>query len=117
MSACDVLLPQLRERADEVGPDEARVARHLGRQLGEPLLGHRVAVDPDQHSRRADPVGDQPGVAAAAERAVHGDLTRARIEQVDQLAGEHRDVRLGHVKQCRQDSLRCRGHGSSTSSL
>ena len=37
-------------------------------------------------------------MAAAAERAVHGDLARARVEELDELAGEHRDVD-GHVKQ------------------
>ena len=39
------------------------------------------------------------------------DLARLRIDQVDQLAGQDRDVGLRHVKQCRQDSLRCRGYG------
>ena len=47
---------------------------------------------------RADAVGDQARVTAAAERAVDRDLPGLRIDQIDQLAGEDRDVRLGHVK-------------------
>ena len=37
--------------------------------------------------------------AAAAERAVDRGLARPRVENVDELAGQHRDVRGGHVKQ------------------
>ena len=74
------------------------MARHLRSQLSEPLLGDRVPVDPDQRSRRAEPVGDQPRVAPAADRAVDRDLARLWIEQLDQLAGKHGDVRGGHVK-------------------
>ena len=44
-------------------------------------------------------VGDQARVAAAAERAVDGDLARLRVEEVDELAGEDRDVGGGHVNQ------------------
>ena len=47
----------------------------------------------------AEAVGDQARVAARAERAVDGDLARLRVERLDQLAGEDRDVGLGHVKQ------------------
>ena len=104
MSGAQPLLGEQRERAGEVGADEARVARHLGRQLREPLLGDRVAVDPDQRPRAAEPVGDQPRVAPAADGAVDRDLAGLRIEQLDQLAGEHGDVRCGHVKQCGQGS-------------
>ena len=52
----------------------------------------------DQRPRRAQAVGDEARVAAAAERAVDGDLARLRVQRFDQLAGEHRDVGLGHVK-------------------
>ena len=74
-------------------------ARDLGGELGERVLGERVAVDRDQRPGGAEPLGDQPRVAAAAERAVDGDLARLRVQRLDQLAGEDRDVRLGHVKQ------------------
>ena len=47
----------------------------------------------------AEPVGDQARVAGGAERAVDGDLARLRVERLDQLPGEDRDVRAGHVKQ------------------
>ena len=47
---------------------------------------------------RAEALGDEPRVAGGAERAVDGDLARARVERLDQLTGEDRDVRLGHVK-------------------
>ena len=50
-------------------------------------------------ARRAEPLGDEPRVAAAADRAVDGDLAGARVEGLDQLAGEDRDVRARHVKQ------------------
>ena len=45
-----------------------------------------------------EPLGDEARVPAAAERAVDGDLARPRVQRLDQLAGEDRDVRLGHVK-------------------
>jgi hypothetical protein len=35
---------------------------------------------------------------AAAEGAIHRGLAGVRIEQLDQLPGEDRDVGLGHVK-------------------
>ena len=65
-------------------------------------LGGRVAVDRDQRSGRADALGDEAGVTGAAERAVDGDHAGARVERLDQLTGEDRDVRLGHVKKCGQ---------------
>ena len=82
----------------EVGPDEAGMAVHLGGELGEALLGERVTVDADQRAGRPDPLGDQARVTAAAERAIDRDLAGLRIEQVDQLAGEDRDMGAGHVK-------------------
>ena len=44
------------------------------------------------------PLSDQARVAAAAEGAVDGDLAGLRVEQLDELAGQHGDVRLRHVK-------------------
>jgi hypothetical protein len=104
-------LAQLPETGDEVGADEPGLARDLGRELAEALLRGGVAVDPDEHPGRPDALGDQARVAAAAEGAVDRNLTRPWIEQLDQLAGEDRNVRAGHVKQCGQDSLRGRGYG------
>src|SRR5881396_3612561 len=49
-------------------------------------------------------VPDQPRVPAAAEGAVHGDLARSGIQEVDELPGEHRDVD-GHVKQDGQEMM------------
>ena len=71
----------------------------LGGELGERGLGERVAVDPHEQAGGPEPPRDQPGVAGRAERAVDGDLAGARVERLDQLAGENRDVGLGHVKQ------------------
>ena len=65
----------------EVGADEARRAGDLGGELGEALLGDRVAVDRDQRAGRADAVGDEARVAAAAERAVDRDLAGLRVER------------------------------------
>ena len=80
-----------------------RVAqRQLRRELGEALGGDRVAVDRDQRAGRADPLAEQARVAARAERAVDDGLTGLRVEQLDRLAGQHRHVRNGHVKQCCQ---------------
>ena len=42
-------------------------------------------------------------MAAAADGAVDAHLARLRIDEVDQLAGQNRDVLLGHVKQCGQE--------------
>ena len=75
----------------------------LGGQLGEGGLGQRVAVDADQQPGRPQPLGHEPRMAAAAERAVDGDLTRLRVERLDELAGEDRDVGAGHVKQDGQE--------------
>ena len=90
------------EAGDEVGADEARLARDLGASCGERGLGGGVAVDRDQRARRPEPLGDEARVAGAAERAVDGDLAGARVQRLDQLTGEDRDVRLGHVKKCGQ---------------
>ena len=68
------LLGELPQAVLEVGADEAGVARHLGRELGERLLSERVAVDRDQRAGRPEAVGDEPGVAGGAERAVDRDL-------------------------------------------
>ena len=103
MSACRRSAAQLGQAGDEVGADEAGLARHLGGKRGESLLGDRVAVDPDQRPRGPQPVGDQASMATAADGAVDAHLARLRVDEVDQLAGEDRDVRLGHVKQCGQE--------------
>ena len=71
----------------------------LGRELGEALLGRGVAVDGDELAAGPEALGDQARVAAAAERAVDGDLARLRVEELDELAGQDRDVRGGHVNQ------------------
>ena len=84
--------------ADEIRANEARLARHLGGQLGKALLGDRIAIDPDQRPGRTEPLRDQARVPATADGAVDRGLARPRIEQLDQLAGEHRDVGSGHVK-------------------
>ena len=71
----------------------------VGGQLGEALLGRGVAIDGDELAAGAQALGHQARVAAAAERAVDRDLARLRVEEVDQLAGQDRDVRGGHVNQ------------------
>ncbi len=48
-------------------------------------------------------------VAGGAERAIDGDLARLRVERLDQLTGEDRDVRLGHVKKDGQGLGEVRG--------
>ena len=58
----------------------------------------------------AEPLGHEPRVAGAADRAVDGDLARLRIERLDQLAGEDRDMGLGHVKQDGQGTRRGQAH-------
>ena len=83
----------------EVGAQEARAAGHLGGELGEGLLGERVAVDADEQAGGAEAVGHEAPVAARADRAVDGDLPRVRVERLDQLPGEDGDVGTWHVKQ------------------
>jgi hypothetical protein len=83
----------------EVGAQEAGLARDLRGELGEGLLGERVAVDRDQRPGGADAVRDQAGVARRAERAVDCDLARLRVQRLDELPGEDGDVRAWHVKQ------------------
>ena len=51
-----------------------------------------------------EPVGDQPRVAAGAERAVDRRLTALRVEELDQLAGEDGDVTAVIVNQDGQDA-------------
>ena len=81
----------------ERGVDEARGAGDLGGEGLEVLLGDGVAVDRDQRAGRAEALGDEAGVAAGAERAVDGDLAGLRVERLDQLAREDRDMGGGHV--------------------
>ena len=97
------LLGELPQAVLEVGADEAGFARHLGRELGERLLGERVAVDRDQRAGRPEAVGDQPGVAGGAERAVDRGLPGPRVESFDQLTRQDRDVSAWHVKQDGQE--------------
>jgi hypothetical protein len=98
-----VLLQEPVEAGGEVGAHEARAARHVRRQLGEGGFRERVAVDADQQAGRAEPPRDEAGVAGGADGAVDRDLARLRIERLDQLAGEDRDVGAGHVKQDGQE--------------
>jgi len=79
--------------------DEAGAALQLGSQPIEALERGRVAVDRDELALGPQALGDEPGVAAAAERAVDGDATRARVERRHELAGEHGDVDDVHVNQ------------------
>ncbi len=83
----------------EVGADEAGRARDLGGELGEGALGGRIAVDRDQRSRRAEPVGDEACVPGGAERAVDRDLAGLGVERFDELTRQDRNVCAGHVKQ------------------
>ena len=99
MSARTPSSSSARQAGGEVGADEAGAAGRLGGELGERLLGERVAVDADQQPGRPEPARDEARVARRAERAVDRDLAGLRIERLDQLAGEDRDVGLGHVKQ------------------
>ena len=95
----DALVAQLLEGLGERRADEARAAGHVGRELGEALLGRGVAVDGDELAAGPKAIGHQARVAAAAERAVDRELARAGVEEVDELAGQDRDVRGGHVNQ------------------
>ena len=99
----EALLAQQLEAVREVGADEARAALDLGGELGERLLGQRVAVDAHQQPGRPEALGDQAAVAARADRAVDRDLARLRVQSLDQLPGEDGDVRAWHVKQDGQE--------------
>src|SRR4051794_33303727 len=96
----DPLLGQQLEPVREGGADEAHLARDLVGELEEAVAGDGVAVDRDERPRRPEPLGDEPGVAAGAEGAVHDDVPRPRACEVDELAGQDGDVQHGHVKQC-----------------
>jgi hypothetical protein len=95
----DALVAQLLEGVGEGRADEARAAGHVGRELGEALLGGWVAVDGDELAPRPQALGHQARVAAAAKRAVDGELAGLGVEELDELAGQDRDVRGGHVNQ------------------
>ena len=86
------------ESLDERHAQEARVAGHLRGELREMVLRRRVAVDADQRPAGPQPLGNQPRVTRAADRAVDRGLTRTRVERLDQLARKNRDVDGGHVK-------------------
>ena len=74
------------------------MAGHVGREFREMLLGRRVAIDADQRPAGPEALGDEPRVTRAADRAVDRGLARTRVERLDQLARENRDVGGGHVK-------------------
>ena len=99
----EALVAQLLEPVGEVGADEARAALDLGGELGERLLGERVAVDADEQPGGAEALGDEAAVAARAHRAVDRDLARLGVQSLDQLPGEDGDVRAWHVKQDGQE--------------
>ena len=94
------LLGEQAQAVLEVGADEARVRTATSAASSanaSSASGSRsIAISVPGG---AEPVGDEPRVAAGAERAVDRDLARLRVERLDQLAGEDRDVRAGHVKQ------------------
>ena len=94
---------QRLEAVREVGAQEARAALDLGGELGERLLGERVAVDAHEQAGGPEALGDEAAVAARADGAVDGDLARLRVQSLDQLPGEDGDVRAWHVKQDGQE--------------
>ena len=69
-------------------------------ELVRALLGRGVAIDADERPGRAQALGDQPGVSAAAEGAVDGGLAGTGVEEVDQLRRQDGNVLGGHVAQC-----------------
>ena len=66
----ELLVGEVGEGGHEVGADEARMARHLGGERGEALLGGRIAVDADQRSRGPESLGEQARMPTAADGAV-----------------------------------------------
>ena len=97
----DALSPQALQGGDKVGAQEAGPAGRLGGEFPPALFRGGIAIDGDQLAVRAEPLGNQAGVAAAAEGAVDEGLARARVEQVDELLGEDGFVILGHVRKVR----------------
>ena len=93
---------------DEVDPELLRTYERLGIPLSEQKLlagvdgarmeGGRVAVDADERPGRPQPVRHEARVTACPEGAVDRRLAGRRVGQVDQLAGEDRDVDARHVK-------------------
>ena len=65
-------------------------------QAAQPLPGRRqhggVAVQADHPAGRADPLGQQPGVAAAADRGIDEHLPGLRLEGGQHLGREHGDM-------------------------
>ena len=91
------LTSQALKGGDEVSAQEAGAGGHLAGELAPALLCRRVAVHGDQLALRAEPLGDQAGVTAAAESAVDEGLHRAGIEEIDELLSENGFVVLGHI--------------------
>ncbi len=87
------LAGQLFERLGVARANEAQRARRLGGQRGEALLGQWIAVDCHERAAGTQVLGEQAGVAAVAEGAVDSRLAGLRVEQPEQLAGQHRRVR------------------------
>jgi hypothetical protein len=52
----------------------------------------RVLIEADQPAGRANPFGDQPGVAAAADGRINNDLSRRGSQQLQHFSRQHRDV-------------------------
>jgi hypothetical protein len=70
-------------------------------ELAPALLGGGISIHGDQLPVGADPLGDQKGMAAAAEGAIHEGLPRAGIEDIDQLCGENGLMFGGHIGKVR----------------
>ncbi len=93
------LLGEQRERLGIAAADEAHGARDLVGELHEALLSLGVAVDRDECPFRPKALGDHARMSSPAKGAVDRQLAGLGVEQLEQLLGEHGDVRGGHVKQ------------------
>ena len=90
---------EIGEGRVEVGADEPRLGGDVVRDLLEALGCGRIAIDRDQRAGGADPLGQQPRVAAASERAVDDRLARSGIGLADHFRGKDWDVLGRHVGQ------------------
>ena len=98
----EALAGELLERLGVARADEPHRAAELPVELVEALLGERVAVDRDQRPVLPETLGEQAGVTAPAEGAVHHALAGLRVEQLDGLLRQHGRVRgLRHERRGR----------------
>ena len=107
--------PELRKNVRQLSEIFMNEPHPVGiRRQNDPGVGDgiRVLVEADQMAVRGACFQNGPGVARAAEGAVHVDPARPAVEVFQHLRAHDRDVAVRHGIRCRVWRFRCGPPGS-----